>query len=128
MIELIDTLLFFSRKIISIYVMAWAVTAIITFPLISLGSLKHIIFIDKQLAKDLSKYYDDKGFMRPKYQLSWEIGNRLNYYCLAYPFIKSRASTDSKKFQYFMWWNTLGMWFFWGLIVIGVLPKMLNLT
>ncbi|WP_235699445.1 hypothetical protein [Aliivibrio fischeri] len=120
MIEIGEIIL---KGLVAIYVIAWSVTAIIILPVISLGSFKHIIYIDKQLAKDLNKYYDEKGYMRPKYQLSWEVGNRFSHYCLAYPFIRKRASTDSKKFKMFMWWNALGMWGFIGVALFGVLPK-----
>ncbi|MCG9726516.1 hypothetical protein [Vibrio brasiliensis] len=112
--------------LISIYAMAWAVTAIITFPVISLGSYKYIIFIDKQLAKDLDKYYASNGYMRPKYQASWDVGSRFINYCLMYPFIRKRATTDSIKFKAFMWWNSLGLWLFYGVFVFVALPKMFN--
>nr|WP_240314530.1 hypothetical protein [Vibrio tetraodonis] len=124
MMELIDVFLLSSRKIIAIYTIAWALTAIVTFPIISLGSYKYIIFIDKNLAKDLGKYYDPNDYMRPQYQLSWEIGSRFIYYCIAYPFIRRRASTSSTKFSIFMWWNTLGLWFFAGIFLGGALPKL----
>ena len=96
----------------SIFVIVWCCSAVIVWPLISLGSYERIIYIDKQLAKSLDKYYDKNGYMRPKYQLSWEISNRFCYYCFAYPFVRKRASTSSKKFKVFMWWNAIGMCFF----------------
>ena len=107
--------------------MAWAVTAIIILPTVSLGSFKHIIFIDKQLAKDLDKYYDKNGYMRPQYQASWDVGSRFIDYCIAYPFIRKRASTDSKKFKIFMWWNASGMWSWLGVFVFGFLAKFLDI-
>ena len=100
----------------------WAVPGVVMASIVSLGSLKHIIFMDQQLAKDLSKYYDGKGYMRPKYQLSWEIGSRCFDYWVKYPFIRRRSTTDSKKFQLFMWVNALGIWSYilcFGLILIG---------
>ena len=116
----IELILYFLKKIIAIYAIAWSITGVIVWPLVSLGSFKRIIYIDKQLAGDLGKYYDHNGYMRPKYQLSWEISTRLCYYCLAYPFIRKRVSTDSKKFKAFMWWNAGGMWIFWGFMAIGI--------
>ena len=92
------------------YATVWAVPGVIMSAIVSLGSLKHIVFMDKQLAKDLSKYYDDNGHMRPKYQLSWEIGSRCFDYWVKYPFIRKRATTKSTKFKVFMWVNALGMW------------------
>ncbi|MGY5612748.1 hypothetical protein [Vibrio brasiliensis] len=104
------------------YATVWAVPGVIMSAIVSLGSLKHIIFMDKQLAKDLSKYYDDNGHMRPKYQLSWEIASRCFDYWVKYPFIRKRVTTKSTKFKVFMWVNALGMWsymFAFGLMVIG---------
>lgn len=126
MIEIIDNGEILLKGLVAIYCIAWSVTAIIILPVISLGSFKHIIFIDKQLAKDLNKYYDDKGYMLPKYQLSWEVGNRFSSYCLAYPFIRKRASTDSKKFKVFMWWNALGMWSYIFSFVLMIIGKYLT--
>ena len=106
----------------SIYAITWSIPAVIMVSIISLGNFKHIIFLDQQLAKDLSKYYDDKGNMRPKYQLSWEIGSRCFDYWVKYPFIRRRSTTDSKKFKAFMWVNAVGMWsyiLFVGLMLIG---------
>lgn len=109
----------------SVYAIVWSIPAVIMVSVISLGG-KHIIFMDQQLAKDLSKYYDDKGYMRPKYQLSWEIGSRCFDYWVKYPFIRKRSTTDSKKFKLFMWFNALGIWSYilcFGLMLIG---KMFN--
>ncbi|MFM2588191.1 hypothetical protein [Vibrio sp. TBV020] len=106
----------------------WCFPAIIILPVISLGSFKYIIFIDKQLAEDLSKYYGDNGYMRPKYQLSWNIGNRFNYYCIAYPFIRKRATADSLKFKTFMWWNALGMWSWIIVFFLAFLEKGLGIS
>ncbi len=104
------------------YATAWAIPIVIMISVVSLGSFKYIIFIDKQLAKDLNKYYDHNGYMRPKYQASWDVGSRFINYCIAYPFIRHREQTDSKKFKAFMWVNALGMWsyiFSFMLMVIG---------
>ena len=100
----------------------WAVPGVVMASIVSLGSLKHIISMDQQLAKDLSKYYDDKGNMRPKYQLSWEIGSRCFDYWVKYPFIRWRSTTDSKKFKVFMWVNAVGIWSYilcFGLMLMG---------
>ncbi|PMM06918.1 hypothetical protein BCT63_06185 [Vibrio kanaloae] len=115
--DFIDTLLFLSRKVVSFYAIFWAVPAVIMNAIVSLGSFKHIIFMDKQLAKDLDKYYDRNGYMRHKYQLSWEIGSRCFDYWVKYPFIRKRVTTDSIKFKLFMWVNALGMWSW---IVLGL--------
>lgn len=99
------------------YALVWSVPGVIMNAVVCLGSLKHIIFIDQQLAKELDKYYDHNGYMRPRYQLSWEIGSRCFDYWVKYPFIRKRATTDSTKFKIFMWVNALGMWS-WIIVII----------
>ncbi|MEF1286079.1 MULTISPECIES: hypothetical protein [unclassified Vibrio] len=107
------------------YALVWSIPAVIMIAVVSLGSFKHIIFIDKQLAKDLNKYYDDNGYMRPKHQASWDVGSRFINYCIAYPFIRHREQTDSKKFKGFMWINALGMWSY---IVLALSLTLLKFT
>ncbi|WP_045500552.1 hypothetical protein [Vibrio hyugaensis] len=102
------------------YAIIWSVPAVIMNTIVSLGSFKHIIFMDKELAKDLNKYYDQNGYMRPKYQLSWEIGRRCFDYWVKYPFIRKRSTTESKKFKVFMWVNALGMWS-WIVLALSVI-------
>ncbi|MGF1805958.1 hypothetical protein L4C31_11985 [Aliivibrio sifiae] len=114
--------------IFGVIAIVWCFPSVFILPVISLGSFKYIIFIDKQLAKDLNKYYDDKGYMRPKYQLSWEVGNRFSNYCLAYPFIRKRVTTESKKFKMFMWWNALGMWSWVMVFFLTFLEKGLGIS
>ncbi len=109
------------------YAIAWSFLGSIVVPVIALGSFKHIIFIDKQLAKDLNKYYDDYGYMRPKYQFFMAISNRFFDYCVAYPFIRKRATTDSKKFKVFMWVNALGMWSWIGMIFFVILANVFGI-
>ncbi|MEF1285776.1 hypothetical protein [Vibrio sp. M250220] len=128
MTELIDILLLSARKIIAIYAIAWCFPAIVILPVISLGSFKYIIFMDKQLAKDLGKYYDDNGYMRPKYQLSWEVGSRCFDYWVKYPFIRKRVTTNSVKFKAFMWWNALGMWSWIAVFFLAFLEKGLGIS
>ncbi|ANW26667.1 hypothetical protein BA953_21190 [Vibrio coralliilyticus] len=106
------------------YALIWSVPAVVMSAIVSLGSFKHIIYIDKQLAKDLNKYYDDKGYMCPQYQMSWAIGSRCFYYWVKYPFIRHRVTTDSKKFKIFMWVNALGMWSYIILIVSLIFLKL----
>jgi len=113
-----EMLIMFPAAIFGTYAIVWSIPALGMSAIVSLGSLKHIIFMDMQLAKDLGTYYDDKGYMRPQYQVSWAIGSRCFDYWVMYPFIRKRASTNSKKFKIFMWVNALGMWSF---IFSGVL-------
>ncbi|WP_237767888.1 hypothetical protein [Vibrio bivalvicida] len=108
------------------YAIFWSVPAVVMVSIVSLGSLKHIIFMDGQLAKDLNKYYDEKGYMRPRYQLSWEIGSRCFDYWVKYPFIRKRVTSESKKFKVFMWVNALGMWSWVGVFCFGLIGKVFN--
>ncbi|MEF1284935.1 hypothetical protein QTN94_13435 [Vibrio sp. M250220] len=55
----------------------WCVLGTIMLAMASLGNIGRIVFIDKQLAKDLDKYYDEQGYMKWNYQMSYEIGTRL---------------------------------------------------
>ncbi|MFM2625801.1 hypothetical protein [Vibrio owensii] len=113
--------------LLSVYAIVWSVPAVIMNAIVSLGSFKHIIFMDKQLAKDLDKYYDEKGYMRPKYQLSWEIGRRCFDYWVKYPFIRKRITTNSTKFKVFMWVNALGMWSYIGVIFFFILEQVFSI-
>lgn len=126
--EVIDTLFFLFRKIIASYAIVWSFPSVFVFPVISLGSFKYIIFIDKQLARDLNKYYDHNGYMRSKYQASWDVGSRFIDYCIFYPFIRHREQTDSKKFKAFMWWNALGFWSWIMVFFLAFLEKGLGVS
>lgn len=121
-----EFLIMIPAAILGGYAIAWAIPVVIMISIVSLGNFKHIIFIDKQLAKDLNRYYDNKGHMRAKYQASWDIGSRFINYCIAYPFIRHREQTDSKKFKLFMWLNSLGLWSWIGVFGFGLLGKMFN--
>ncbi|MGD8118994.1 hypothetical protein [Vibrio sp. TRT 29B02] len=114
--------------VFGVVAIAWCFPAIVILPVISLGSFKYIIFMDKQLAKDLGKYYDDNGYMRPKYQLSWEVGSRCFDYWVKYPFIRKRVTTNSVKFKAFMWWNALGMWSWIAVFFLAFLEKGLGIS
>ncbi|WP_021022803.1 hypothetical protein [Salinivibrio costicola] len=108
------------------YLVLWSIPGVIMSAMVSLGSIERILFIDKQLAKNLSKYYDDRGYMRWKYQMSYSIGTRLFGYWLLYPFIKHRATTTSKKFKLFMWVNCIGVWSFFISPCFSLLVKWLG--
>jgi hypothetical protein len=107
------------------YAIVWAIPGVIVSIIISMGSLKHIIYLDKQLAKDLGKLYDSSGQIRNP--LFTTIANRYHKYCIAYPFIRHRATTDSVKFKVFMWLNTLGFWSWIGVFVFGGLAESLGI-
>ncbi|MGF1873577.1 hypothetical protein [Photobacterium indicum] len=104
-----------------------SVPMIIMTLIVGMGSFKHIIFIDKQLAKNLDKYYDERGYMRNQYQIWTFIQTRFIHYCVAYPFIRHRATSDSMKFKIFMWVNAVGWWGWIGVSVFGFLGKLLGI-
>nr|WP_253817087.1 hypothetical protein [Vibrio coralliilyticus] len=104
--------------LISLYIVVWSLPAAIVLATISLGNFKHIITIDKYLAKDLDKYYDKNGYMRPDYQMSYSIGSRFIGYCIKYPFIHYRTGSRPIKFRLFMWANTIGAWSWLGTLVL----------
>lgn len=108
------SLLSVTQTVFGFYIIAWAACSSIIFPIMGYGSLKYIIHIDKQLAKDLNKYYTEQGLMKPRYMLSSSRISRFGRYCLAYPFIWKRARTASWKFKLFMIINSIGMWGMYG--------------
>ncbi|CAM3663944.1 hypothetical protein VA7868_00397 [Vibrio aerogenes CECT 7868] len=108
MIDIFDDVSTVTMGIISIYALLWTIPGVIISIVISMGSYQHIIFLDKQLAKDLDKLYDSNGQMRNP--LFTTIANRYHKYCILYPFIRDRATTGSVKFKVFMWLNSLGFW------------------
>ncbi|OAJ95294.1 hypothetical protein APB76_08060 [Vibrio bivalvicida] len=107
--------------------MAWVVLATSALIAVSFGNCKHIIFIDKHLAKNISKYYDDMGYMRPQYQLFNAVGSRFMRYCFCYPWIRRRSTSQSLTFKTFMWFNSLGYWGFISVLLFGALQKALLL-
>ncbi|OOE60291.1 hypothetical protein BZG13_00400 [Salinivibrio sp. ML323] len=114
--------------VLGVIAIIWCFPSVIVLPVISLGSFKYIIFMDKELAKDLNKYYDSYGYMRPKYQLSWEVGTRCVHYWVKYPFIRKRATTDSIKFKIFMWFNAFGVWSWIMVFFLAFLEKGLGIS
>lgn len=109
------------------YFFIWAIPGVLLSAIVSLGDYKYIVLIDRELAKDLGTLYDDKGYMLPKYQLSWKIANRLAIYSILYPLIRKRASTDSVKFKLFMWTNAIGWWSLIGSVICVGLAKVLGI-
>ncbi|OEE59959.1 hypothetical protein A1OK_12785 [Enterovibrio norvegicus FF-454] len=109
------------------YLVIWAIPGTVMSAMVALGDVERIVFIDKQLAKNLKKYYDERGYLKPEYQLYTSIGTRLFGYWIAYPFIKKRATTQSKKFRLFMWINCLGMWSLVGTTFFVCLAKLLGI-
>ncbi|WP_059122911.1 hypothetical protein [Vibrio sp. MEBiC08052] len=78
------------------------------------GSLSHIQFLDSQLAKDKNKSHSIISFM---------ITNRYNWYCLAFPFIRHRATTTSKSFWVVMWLNSLWIYTTFFVFILGMLKR-----
>jgi len=112
--------------VMAIYAICWSVPGAIMNAMVALGDIERIVFIDKQLAKNLDKYYDERGYMKWNYQMSYSIGTRVFGYWLAYPFIKHRVTTNSKKFKLFMWVNSIGIWCFFITPCLALLVKALE--
>lgn len=100
-----------------IYVLIWAIPCSIYLSVISLGDVQRIVFIDKQLSKNVEKLHSDSNCM-----FFTSKGTRFMGYCILYPFIRHRATTKSKKFKFMMWSNCLCFWGF-GMILLRVCIK-----
>jgi hypothetical protein len=102
--------------VMAIYALLWAIPGVIFGATLSLGDPQRIIWIDKQLAKDVKKLHSNYQSM-----MSYKIMSRFMNYSLAYPVIRRRVTTDSIKFSVFMWCNTLGFWCWIIAIIWGIL-------
>ena len=85
---------------------------------VALGVPQRIVFIDKQLSKDVKKLHANGLSM-----LFTNIATRLYGYWISYPFIRKRVSTTSKKISLFMWFNCLGMWSVIGALLLSMMSK-----
>lgn len=100
------------------YAFIWAIPGIIFGAVLGLGDPQRMVFIDKQLSKNVTKLHSNTGCM-----MSYSIINRFLGYSLIYPFIRHRTVTDSVKFRVFMWINCLG---FWSWIITPILVSILK--
>ena len=110
-----EILIFFKVVVlgIAIYALFGMLPFLIIYLIVSMGSFKYIIYLDKQLAKDLTEYYLPNGKIRPwlyETTVFTIIGQRFLKYCLAYPFIRYRVTTKSKVFRVFMWAMSFWVW------------------
>lgn len=104
--------------LLAIYAILWALPGTIMNAVVALGDPQRIVFIDKQLSKDVEKLHANGASM-----LFTNIATRLYGYWISYPFIRKRVSTTSKKFSLFMWFNCLGMWSVIGALLLSVMSK-----
>jgi hypothetical protein len=102
------------------YFVIWCVVGAISGAVLSLGDSQRIVFIDKQLAKDVDKLHSDYQNM-----MSYNILTRFMVYCLKYPFIRYRVKVYSWKFDAFMWLNCIGFWLFFLILCIAIIAKLL---
>lgn len=103
------------------YFVIWCVLGAISGIVLSLGDPQRIVYIDKQLAKDVDKLHSDYQCM-----MSYNILTRFMMYCFKYPFIRYRAKVCSWKFNVFMWLNCIGFWLFFIMLCIALLAKLLE--
>lgn len=85
------------------YAVVWSVPGVIFGSVLALGDPQRIVWIDKQLAKDVNKLHSNYQCM-----MSYNIMSRFMDYCIAYPFIRHRMTTDSIKFKIFSGSTLLG--------------------
>lgn len=107
------------------YALFWSLPGTIISITISMGSLKYIIYIDKQLAKKLDYLYCSNGQM--KNMTHTHIATRFHRYSICYPFIRYRSKNSSIKFKVFMWFNALGFWSWIGVFICMFLDKGLGI-
>lgn len=112
----IEELNIVTSGILAIYAILWALPGTIMNAVVALGDPQRIVFIDKQLSKDVEKLHDNWSSM-----LFTNIAIRLYGYWISYPFIRKRASTASRKFSLFMWFNCLGMWSVIGALLLSMM-------
>ncbi|ENM5740487.1 hypothetical protein AB1F87_004124 [Vibrio mimicus] len=99
------------------YALAWSIPGGIIIFVISHGDIRHIINLDKMLAKNIELLYDSKGNLID--QLSVTIGTRYIKYLIKYPFIRSKNHAESIKFRAFMWTNSLWIWSW--ILILGLM-------
>jgi len=104
--------------LLAIYALLWAIPGVIFGATLALGNPQRIIWIDQQLSKDVKKLHSNYQSM-----MSYNIMSRFMHYCIAYPFIRRRAMTDSIRFRVFMWLNSLGFWCWIFGVVLALIGK-----
>lgn len=119
-----ELLIMLPAAVFSAYALAWSVPGAIMNAMVSLGDPQRIVYIDKQLSKNVDKLHSDLSCM-----VSANIGTRLFGYWFKYPFISNRIVGSSIKFRIFMWVNALGLWSWVGTLtclalakVVGIMP------
>lgn len=110
--EIIHNIKVVFLRIYSIYILVWALPAVLFGAVLSLGDSKRIIFIDNVLSKDMEKLHENNNSM-----MLYSIISRFMRYCIISPFIKKRAINTSIKFKIFMWINSIG---WWGVILFSI--------
>lgn len=118
--ELLETVRIAILGLLAIYSLLWAVPGVIFGAVLALGDPQRIVWLDKQLAKNVDALHANYQNM-----MSYNIMSRFMCYCLSYPFIRSRATTNSTKFKIFMWANSLGFWCWVGAFFYAMLAKLI---
>ncbi|OEE59960.1 hypothetical protein A1OK_12790 [Enterovibrio norvegicus FF-454] len=105
--------------------LAWIIPGIISFCVVSLGSFKHIIYLDRQLSRKLNELYDEEGNLKNMNFLN--IGGRFITYCFTFPFIQKHAQSMPIKYKVFMWLNSVGFWSLMVTMLLAFLVRHLHI-
>ncbi|SMS01479.1 hypothetical protein VIM7927_02775 [Vibrio mangrovi] len=101
--------------ILGSYFILWGIPCTYQSMKVSLGNIKNIQFIDEQFSSGKAKQYHS--------MTSFDIGTRFTKYCMTYPFICGRVSTESKVFRLMMWLNCLWFYSFIFLFLAALIKK-----
>lgn len=102
--------------------MFWGLPGVFIGIVLALGDPQRIVFMDKQLAKDVDKLHANWQCM-----MSANIMSRYIDYCIGFPFIRHRMTTDSVKFRLLMWASSLWWWCLLGTIILITIAKALGI-
>jgi hypothetical protein len=94
--------------------------------ILSLGSEYRMGFIDEQLSNKKVNIPNLKPYAKAFYDMtSYAIGSRFIWYSIAYPLIRHRAVTKSKKFKFMMWLNCSHAYSFIAVFILMTIDKYL---
>ena len=117
--DLLDLLIVMPFVFVGVLTIIIGVPCTICSIVLSLGSECRMGFIDEQLSNKKVDIPNLKPYAKAFYDMtSYAIGFRFMWYSIAYPWIRHRATTKSKKFKSMMWLNCL---YYGGICITGIL-------